>query len=547
MNKDVIYIDVEDDITAIISKLKASKEKIIALVPPKHTGVLQSAVNLRLLARAAKNNDKRVVLITHHASLVNLAAAAAIPVAKNLQSKPELPEVNASEQDDSEDVIDGNEVPVGKNVHDTSANESAALEETIEKLHDTPAPAAASATVHEPRTPKKSRVTVPNFNNFRKKLFFGIAGGIALVAFLVWAIFIAPHATIVIAAKTTSKSINTDVIIGDSLKTDAKKGTMKAIVVSQIDDISQDITATGSKNVGNKAAGTVSLSNQSLGGTTIAAGTRLVSASGLGFVTDSAVTIPASTIGPGCFPVACPGSTTVGVTAEEAGAKYNAASGNLSGAPNSASATFSGPTAGGTDKKVTVITDADVQKAKQTLVDAKTDDIKAELKGKFEGNVATLEDTFTVDYGSVKPSPAVGQEVTGGKASLVGKVTYKMNGVARSEIDDFLKTTLTDSMANASEQRIYESGAAKAQFQDVTKKKVGGEATLVATGRIGPKIDEKAIKQRSVGMKFGDIQADLQSIQGVESVDVQFFPFWISTVPGDAKRITVEFKLNGAN
>ena len=52
MNKDVIYIDVEDDITTIISKIKASKERIIALVPPRRIGVLQSAVNIRLLARA---------------------------------------------------------------------------------------------------------------------------------------------------------------------------------------------------------------------------------------------------------------------------------------------------------------------------------------------------------------------------------------------------------------------------------------------------------------------------------------------------------------
>ena len=51
MNKDVIYIDVEDDITTIVGKIKASKEKIIALVPPSRVGVLQSAVNMRLLAR----------------------------------------------------------------------------------------------------------------------------------------------------------------------------------------------------------------------------------------------------------------------------------------------------------------------------------------------------------------------------------------------------------------------------------------------------------------------------------------------------------------
>ena len=64
MNKDVIYIDVEDDITAIVGKVKASKERIIALVPPKRVGVLRSAVNMRLIARTAASVDKRVVLIT---------------------------------------------------------------------------------------------------------------------------------------------------------------------------------------------------------------------------------------------------------------------------------------------------------------------------------------------------------------------------------------------------------------------------------------------------------------------------------------------------
>jgi hypothetical protein len=54
MNKDVIYIDVDDDVTAIIGKIKKAKEKIVAIVPPKRAGTLQSAVNIRLLDRMAK-------------------------------------------------------------------------------------------------------------------------------------------------------------------------------------------------------------------------------------------------------------------------------------------------------------------------------------------------------------------------------------------------------------------------------------------------------------------------------------------------------------
>src|ERR1700745_4045027 len=111
--KDVIYIDVEDDITAIIGKVKAGKEKIVALVPPKRTGVLQSAVNLRLLARTADTDGKRLVIITNNSALSSLPASAQIPVAKNLQSRPEIAEIPALEVDD-EDIIDGEQLPIGE-------------------------------------------------------------------------------------------------------------------------------------------------------------------------------------------------------------------------------------------------------------------------------------------------------------------------------------------------------------------------------------------------------------------------------------------------
>ena len=62
MNKDVIYIEPEDDITDIILKIENSKEKIIALVPPKKAGVFRSVVNIKLIAKAGNNAKKKIVL-----------------------------------------------------------------------------------------------------------------------------------------------------------------------------------------------------------------------------------------------------------------------------------------------------------------------------------------------------------------------------------------------------------------------------------------------------------------------------------------------------
>ena len=98
MNKDVIYIEAEDDITDILAKIKNAKNKIVALVPPKKAGVLRSAVNFKLITKAATKAEKTVVLVSGDESLVRLASAANIPVAKTLQSKPRLPHADDAEE-----------------------------------------------------------------------------------------------------------------------------------------------------------------------------------------------------------------------------------------------------------------------------------------------------------------------------------------------------------------------------------------------------------------------------------------------------------------
>ena len=101
MNKDVIYIEPEDDITDIIAKIEKSKEKIVALVPPKKAGVFRSVVNIKLIHKAGKSADKTIVLVTTDPSIVKLAAATKLPVTKDLQTAPVIP----TEQDEPEGEV----------------------------------------------------------------------------------------------------------------------------------------------------------------------------------------------------------------------------------------------------------------------------------------------------------------------------------------------------------------------------------------------------------------------------------------------------------
>lgn len=542
MNKDVIYIDVEDDITAIISKVKASKEKIVALVPPKRIGVLQSAVNLRLLGRAAEQSDKHLVVITSNHALMSLAASAKLPVAKNLQSKPELAPIAALEVDDGEDVIDGNELPIGEHARmsdDDVVDEIAAAPAFNPTDLATP-PKAGQATKS---ARAKSGVKVPNFNTFRKKMMLGIGGGVLLIAFLVWAIVFAPRATIVVSAKTNDSPVNTKVTVSDKVTTDLSKNTIKAVKAVKSEKKSIDFAASGTKNLGSKATGNVKLSKLTQTAIAVPAGTQLSTSGGLVFVTDSAVTIPASVP---CFPTYCAQSATVSVTAIEGGAKYNAATGNLSGAPEGATATLTSATSGGTDKVVKVVTADDVQKAKDALTDTESKTMESQLKSSLKG-LKYIDGSYRVDYNDVKSTPDVGAESASGNATLTATVVYGAYGLNTSEIDSYLNAYFKRQLTTQSNQRVYDTGKSKAEFQDVTNSKDGADLTLIATAKIGPKLDETQITKLAMGQKAGEIQESLQSVRGIENVDVNFFPFWVGTVPNDEHKVNVQFKVNDTN
>jgi hypothetical protein len=548
MNKDVIYIDVEDDITAIIGKVKDAKEKIVALVPPKRIGVLQSAVNLRLLQRAAAQSDKRLVLISNNSALAALAAAAKVPVAKNLQSKPELAEVSALSVDNGDDIIDGAQLPVGELARTADKSLGAAalsspLDEAIKDDAAELSPRAIPPIAGQPlKKPKSKTGKVPNFNKFRKKLVIGIGGGVLLLIFLVWAIFFAPTATVIITARTTDSSANAKVNLGDTLSTSMSDGTVKTVTQTMKKDASVNVTPTGNKQVGEKAKGTMeitrtSVSNQTM---TVPAGTSFTS-DGRSFVSTQSATLNGTTVGPSGI---VQDSATVNVQAAEIGDEYNLSSRSYDSNVSGISAEGS-DMSGGSSKTVKVVSDDDAQKAMDQIDQQNNpDDVKSDLKSKFNDTFIVLDTSFKTDKGNPQVTPGVGQEVTSGTATLTTTITYSLSAVAKADVSTFLDDYFKDQIKGLSDRRIYDNGADKVSFTDITAASKGFTANLVATAKIGPKIEDENVKDQAKGKRYGEIQSSIEAIQGVDNVDIKFWPFWVSTAPNDTKKIKVEFNLN---
>lgn len=537
MKKDVIYIDTEDDITSIIDKVKHAGSPIVALVPPKRIGVLQSTVNLRLLQRAADSADKRVVLITNDQALSALAGGLALPVAKNLQSKPEVASLDTPDSEEN-DVIEGSELPVG---------ELAALsidgtpETDADAVSTEPQGSAANVSKSELSPKSKDKGTkIPNFNSFRKKLFIFSGLGVLVVGFLVWAIFFAGHAKIVITARTNSVNISKTL----QLKKDATLDVNQAVVPYQSQQtkktVSVDFTPTGQKNIGEKATGTVTFKacTSSISppasipsGTTVASGDS-------SYVTAAVATFTFTSVGNGCINYT---TNAVAITAAQPGTSSNVSSGSFTVASRSG-ITGTGSASGGTDKTVTVVTADDITKATDQLKAQDSNSVRTDLAKQFDSDVIVINEAYTVDAGTPTSTPAVDQEATSAKLSV--ETTYTLLGVKRTDLKAIYDNYLTTQLKGDTSQKIFSSGDEATQFSTFQKLADGSYTVhAVAAAQVGPNLDSNQIASDSKGKMIGEVQQSVGSIQGVEDVKVSLSPFWVTRVPDSTDRIAVTFSV----
>lgn len=534
MNKEVIYIDVDDDVTAIIGKIKKSKDKIVALVPPKRVGVLQSAVNLRLLDRMAKEAKKKLVLVTNNQALIALAANAAIPVAKNLQSKPEVAEIPALAIDEDDDIIDGAELPVGDHAGDIEVKDGTRVQDVDDEVIK-----GIDVSGKPKKAPSTSKIKIPDFNKFRKKFLLIALGVLLLGAGLVWALVFAPAATVVITARTTPMPISTTATLGPA-GSEIEEGVLGSVTKQEKKDISVEFEATGRENIGDKATGSMTLTRTSVSSTPISVpeGTRFISGN-IVFVSVSAATLGGTGVGPGGI---VQPTASVSVQALHPGEEYNVSPRSYQASVSGFSSTGSSMT-GGTTEMAKVVSDDDLERARGQLQGRNFDDEKEALMEQFTQGEKIIDSSFTVDRGSEVLSPKQGERVEEGeKATLTVPTTFTLTAVPLTELDKFLVDILEENISEEN-QFIYNNGAEDVEIGAYEENDDTATVTVVTTGRVGPKIDENTIKEEVKGKRYGEVQSSLQSLSGVQAVDIRFSYFWVRTVPNNTDKITIEFQV----
>jgi hypothetical protein len=557
-DKDTIYIDIDDEITGIIDKLRNSEGKVVCLVLPKRAAVFQSIVNMKLLKRAADASKKNMVLITSEAGLLPLAGAAGVHVAKTLTSKPEIPLGPQAFEDVEETIQEEDGAPVDTPLDASQSVGKLAtkppIDDGVETLmlddEDLPPEATAAATpkpkTFDPPTgkpdkkKKDKKLHVPNFERFRLLLILFVLLLIILIGGFLYANYSLAKATITVQTNATNINANLDLNLSTSATTlNASDDIVPAKLASQQKTYSQQVPTTGQKNNGNKASGSITLSltdcNQST--ITIPAGSG-VSANNQTYITQSDVTLSSVQVGKQCNPKNFSNiwSQTVDIIAQSAGSSFN-----VSGVPFTVAGYSdvegNGSTSGGTDQIVQSVNQNDINSAKSKISASNDATEKQALQSQLQQDgYYAIVGTYQSGTPTVTSSANVGDVAN--NVTVTETVTYSMFGAHQSDLNSLLNSTI-DSQINTNKQSILDNGLSNGTFNVSNLTSTTAQVSLSTKAVAGPDINTSGIKQQAEGQRSGDIKSNLESDPDVTGVTVNLSPFWVSTVPKNPQHITV--------
>ena len=251
--------------------------------------------------------------------------------------------------------------------------------------------------------------------------------------------------------------------------------------------------------------------------------------------------------GPFIYKLKTISSGAIPVVAAENGEAYNinaAASGwSASIRMTSGAAISSSAMTGGTSKIVTTVTDKDMTDAEASLDMNVEGEARDELAEQFGDEYLLITNSFSAGEAKVTTSPALNEEVGEGVTpQIIKEIQYKIYAVRRDDIERYIKK-LTEANLGDDTQMIHDTGIDKAfidAFKDDGEGKHSGKLKSIV--KIGPKITEADIMEKSLGKRLGEVQTMNKSIKGVTEVEVKPSYFWVTKVPKNQNKVHIELK-----
>lgn len=328
------------------------------------------------------------------------------------------------------------------------------------------------------------------------------------------------EATVELTMKPNMVNQTAKTVFSTGSGSDYSKNIIAAKNLSATVDGEAAIDATGKKDVGEKAKGTVTIFNNSGEKVTLKSGTEIKSSNNHTFILEKDVTV-ASASGD-IFSGTKPGTADVAAVAKDIGSEQNVPSntkftisGNSSLAAKNDSA-FSG----GTKKSVTVVSRDDHAKLRAELPKSLERKAKSAIEQKASDNETVLPYFATNSLENASYDKKIDEEAK--RVKLKASVVFDGMAYDNSELVEYAKTLIKKDQSediNLADNSIRVTVKEAKQNDD---KEV--EATVVIEGGVLPKIDTTEVAKGLEGKSLNEANDTLAGLPQIDSTQISFSP-----------------------
>ncbi len=541
---------IQDIIPADKKKSHDPAHKRSAIEHPHHEGGHSKILEKVTLHSPKPTHHKAATIKPHHTEAHHKAAAhdadnhAEVHTEHASESAPEHDDSNHQEFIENERKVD---------TTDTTVDPRGILLEQLYKGNQvkTEVPEVAGEWPYNNSSnvrPSDSSNVPPHFPEERQASGFGswlpwVAIPAVVLAGVIVILNYFGGATVSVIAKHDIIPIpDTQTFMAVKNSTDASLGY--SIMKVTLDD-SREVSATGAKTVTAKASGSIIVYNEQTVAQRLIKNTRFQSAAGKIYRINDSITVPKATTPKGGK--LTPGTIKVIIYADEAGPDYNSSPTDFSvpGLKETAQAKkvygrSVGAVTGGASGTTKSVSDQDLKQASDDLRVSLETKLRTKARGDLAPSQIAYDQGIVVDLGEATLSTD--------KASSNDKAVVTENGSLYMVVfdrDALIKTlakTLVPTYAGENIQ-IKNIDALTLAMPDVKGDTLWKNTTLNLTLKGAPElswiVDEEAIKKDLLGIPKSEFNTTMAKYTTVLRAKASLRPFWKSTFPDDAKKISV--------
>lgn len=589
MSKESIYIDIDEDIHSVVKKIASARAAELELVVPAGARVIQNIVDAHLIKEAGESNSKNLAIVTNDLMGRIFAERAGLSVIKN-------------ESEDNNSLA-GDRVSSGR-ISDIVPRRRAsplklpvAQAGTAQLAINKPESISASAVLTRSNSKKSSAVlknaglnkkgdaAVSFLNSYREERSKGVdfsglvkngrkrprwpfrinslsivgAGAAAalVLAFIVFGRTL-PRAEIIVYPVRDTASQNLEVLVSSrESQVDLEKAVIPGELVSLEKTENGEFTATGVKDVSEKARGKITIYNvfssqpqtliasrfQAEDGSSTGVGAGPATGGGAGkiFWTTKTLSVPGAAIKDGST---TPGQIEAEVVAAEAGEAYSISPARFSmpalkGTPRADKiyAVSTSPMTGGKVGQATVVATEDVNKAFELLKEKIKPQLQT-LKQNLPAGFQFWPEAYNEELADSSAEPEAGRAANAFKATvrMVARAVIFKTQDLEVYSDQLIQSKLDSSkmLLTASKEISF----LKPPVVDYQKGAI--TATLAVKYDVFDKFDAEAFKKMVLKKKEKEIKNILLNYKNIERVEVKRWPFWVRKVPANPERVQIK-------